>query len=174
MLPTTCSTVVRRVLAWVAVCCAIVALLPASIACWSASVALVEASRMPSWARESVSLIILVFEDVSSSNSLTRSRIGAVCRCTYFLRAKGLILPQKPSCVSGCKAGLPLAPEAAAAGWSCVVWERPAAPEREAPAHRPEAALQTYDSSFLRPPGGGASGLHSSKISKKYRRPEIA
>src|SRR5437764_1192506 len=35
MLVTTCSTVVRRVLAWVAVCCAIWALLPASIAWWS-------------------------------------------------------------------------------------------------------------------------------------------
>src|SRR5882724_2472835 len=83
---------------------------------------------MPSLARESTSLIILLLEAVSSSSSFTRSRIGAVWRCTYFLRAKGLILPQKPSWVSGCNAGLPLAPVVVvlwsaefevAAGWLC-------------------------------------------------------
>ena len=52
---------------------------------------------MPAWARESTSLIILLLDAVSSSSSLTRSRIGSVWRCTYFLRAKGLMRPQKPS-----------------------------------------------------------------------------
>src|SRR5713101_4990024 len=109
MLLTTPSTVVRRLLAWVAVCCAAVALLPASTACWSASLAFADAIWMPAWARESVSLIIFVLAAVSSSSSLTRSRIGWVWRCTYFLRAKGLTLPQKPSWVSTVNGALPVA-----------------------------------------------------------------
>src|SRR5512140_3628472 len=55
---------------------------------------------MPCWARESTSLMSLEFFEVSSSSSLTRLVTGPSWRCTYFLRAKGLILPQKPSCVS--------------------------------------------------------------------------
>src|SRR5579863_1181150 len=68
---------------------------------------------MPCWARESTSLIILVFPAVSSSSSFTRSRIGSVWRCTYFLRAHGFNLPQKPWRVSGCKGCFPVAPTVA-------------------------------------------------------------
>src|ERR1700758_940351 len=64
---------------------------------------------MPCWARASVSLIFLLFEAVSSSSSLMRSRIGSVCRATYFLRANGFTRPQKPSRASGCKGCLPVA-----------------------------------------------------------------
>src|SRR6185437_16911068 len=109
MLLTTPSTVVRRVLAWVAVFCAWVALLPASTACWSASLAFVDAIWIPCCARESTSLIIFEFAAVSSSSSFTRSRIGWVCFWTYFLRAKGLILPQKPWRLSYCKGAFPVA-----------------------------------------------------------------
>src|ERR1700690_3298049 len=116
MLLTTPSTVVKRVLAAVAVCCAAVALLPASTACWSASFAFMEAIWIPAWARESTSLIILLLAEVSSSNSFTRSRIGWVWRCTYFLRAKGLTLPQKPSWDSYVNGALPVALSAAGAG----------------------------------------------------------
>ena len=108
MFVTTCSTVWIRVVACCAVCCAAWARLPASIACWSASVALAEAILMPSWARESTSLIILLLLAVSSSNSFRRSRIGWVWRCTYFLRANGLTRPQKPSRAGGWR-GLPVA-----------------------------------------------------------------
>src|SRR5690242_13044958 len=111
MLLTTPSTVVRRVLAWVAVVCAWVALLPASTACWSASLAFADACWMPCWARLSTSLIIFEFAAVSSSSSLTRSRIGCVCFCTYFLRANGFTLPQKPWRLSYCRGALPVALE---------------------------------------------------------------
>src|SRR2546426_95758 len=184
MLPTTCSTVVRRVLAWVAVCCAIWALLPASIACWSASLALLDASRIPSVARESVSLIILLLAAVSSSSSLTRSRMGAVCRCTYFLRAKGFRWPQKPRGYLAAEAvcrwrqrfaephsGQPGPPEQAEnfgpagnsgpAGWRRVdlAWSsRPAAQGPEARARRLRAALRICDSSFQLPPSWGSTG----------------
>src|SRR5579863_2806606 len=64
---------------------------------------------MPAWARESVSLIALLLAAVRSSSSLTRSRIGSVWRCTYFLRAKGLTRPQKPSREGGARGALPVA-----------------------------------------------------------------
>src|ERR1700690_2391589 len=64
---------------------------------------------MPCWARASTSLICFVFAAVSSSSSLARSRIGSVCRATYFLRANGFTRPQKPSRASGCNGCLPLA-----------------------------------------------------------------
>src|SRR5581483_2732287 len=35
--------------------------------------------------------------------------MGVSCRCTYFLRAKGLIFPQKPWRVSYCNGALPVA-----------------------------------------------------------------
>src|ERR1022692_1776507 len=107
MLPTTCSTVFRRLLACNAVWLACWARLPASVACWSASLALADAWRMPSCARVSTSLIFLALAAVRSSSSFTRLRIGLSWRCTYFLRAKGFILPQNPcrmSGSSGCRA----------------------------------------------------------------------
>ena len=61
---------------------------------WSA---FAEAILMPSCARESTSLMYLAFWAESSSISLTRLRMGVIWRWTYFLRANGLILPQKPS-----------------------------------------------------------------------------
>src|SRR5215469_700692 len=64
---------------------------------------------MPCCARESTSLIIFEFVAVSSSSSLMRSRIGWVWRCTYFLRANGLIFPQKPWWLSYCNGALPVA-----------------------------------------------------------------
>src|SRR5215470_11426928 len=81
---------------------------------------------MPCWARLSTSLIIFVLDAVSSSSSFTRFWIGVSCRCTYFLRAKGFTLPQKPWRVSYCKGALPLAVsalvllEAAGADWLVV------------------------------------------------------
>src|SRR5690349_4210954 len=76
---------------------------------------------MPAWARASVSLMFLPFCEVSSSSSFTRSRIGSVWRCTYFLRAKGLTRPQKPSREGAARGALPVAlPESVddvAAGW---------------------------------------------------------
>src|SRR5437764_933081 len=64
---------------------------------------------MPCVARESTSLIIFELAWVSSSSSFTRSRIGWVWRCTYFLRANGLTLPQKPWRLSYCKGAFPVA-----------------------------------------------------------------
>src|ERR1700756_5060137 len=46
--------------------------------------------------------------------------MGAVWRCTYFLRANGFSLPQNPSWVSGCNGSLPVAASAlvgAGAAW---------------------------------------------------------
>src|ERR1700733_12656351 len=111
MLPTTVSTVWKRVVTCWELCWAAVALLQASRACGSASLALSEASLMPAWVRASVSLIALPLEEVISSSSLTRSRIGSVWRCTYFLRAKGLTRPQKPSRDGAARGALPLALE---------------------------------------------------------------
>src|ERR1039458_7290109 len=102
MLPTTCSTGGRRVRAWRAFWLACWARLPASVACWSASLALADAWRIPSCARASTSLMFLALAAVRSSSSFTRLRIGLSWRCTYFLRAKGLILPQNPWRSSGC------------------------------------------------------------------------
>src|SRR5437899_1406140 len=80
---------------------------------------------MPCWARLSTSLIIFEFAAVSSSSSFTRSRIGWVCFCTYFLRANGLTLPQKPWRLSYCRGALPVAPavevDDAACDWSLGV-----------------------------------------------------
>src|SRR3954465_6278270 len=122
MLLTTVSTVCTRVVTCCADCCTQVALLPASIACWSASLALSEASLMPEEARWSTSLICLLLAEVSSSSSLTRSRMGSVWRCTYFLRAKGLTRPQKPSRDGAAKGALPVAlPESPADDWLCWV-----------------------------------------------------
>src|SRR5580700_12007547 len=93
------------------------------MACWSASLALAEASWMPCWARASTSLICFELFAVSSSSSFTRSRMGSVWRCTYFLRAHGFILPQKPWRVSGCKGCFPVAPtvdEEVDEAWSVV------------------------------------------------------
>src|SRR5690349_12676081 len=55
---------------------------------------------MPCCERESTSLISLAFCAVRTSSSFTRSRTGESCRCTYFLRAKGFSLPQKPCFLS--------------------------------------------------------------------------
>src|SRR5579864_3676657 len=80
---------------------------------------------MPVWARESVSLMDLLLAEVSSSSSLTRSRMGSVWRCTYFLRANGFTRPQKPSREGGARGALPVAlsveagADEVAAGW---VW----------------------------------------------------
>src|SRR6201993_151217 len=79
------------------------------MACWSAWFALSEASWMPCVARASTSLICLLLAEVSSSSSFTRSRMGSVWRCTYFLRAKGLTRPQKPSRDGAARGALPVA-----------------------------------------------------------------
>src|SRR5437879_11239187 len=84
--------------------------------CWPDSLALEEFSLMLSWARESTSFIILLLLAVSSSSSFRRSRMGWVCRCTYFLRANGFTRPQKPSRAGGWS-GLPVA-LVAGAFWS--------------------------------------------------------
>src|SRR5207249_6290697 len=80
---------------------------------------------MPCCARLSTSLIIFVLAAVSSSSSLTRSRIGWVWRWTYFFRAKGLTLPQNPWRLSYCNGALPVALEplevAVCDDWSCEV-----------------------------------------------------
>src|SRR5882724_9213360 len=126
MLPTAVSTPVRRVLAVSAVVWAVLARLPASIACWSSSLALSAASLMPAWARESVSLMERVLPAVSSSSLLRLSATGGNWLFTYFLRAKGLTRPQKPSLVSMASGALPVALfEAVAAGAAAagvVVW----------------------------------------------------
>jgi hypothetical protein len=41
--------------------------------------------------------------------SQPNARMGSVCRCTYFLRAKGLTRPQKPSRDGAARGALPLA-----------------------------------------------------------------
>src|SRR5664280_2249456 len=51
--------------------------------------------------------MFLALAAVRSSSSFTRLRTGLSWRCTYFLRAKGFILPQNPcrmSGSSGCRA----------------------------------------------------------------------
>src|ERR1700690_28347 len=96
------------------------------MACRSASLAFAEAIWIPCCARESVSLIALVLDAVSSSSSFTRSRIGSVWRATYFLRANGFMCPQKPSRLAGCKGSLPVAESAFVPLWLLVdieVWE---------------------------------------------------
>src|SRR5215471_13515875 len=80
---------------------------------------------MPCWARPSTSLIIFEFEAVSSSSSLRRSRSGWVCFCTYFFRAKGFTLPQKPWWLSYCNGALPVAVSAVPVllGCDAVCWD---------------------------------------------------
>src|SRR5262249_26698857 len=77
------------------------------------------ALRIPSVARESTSAIVLEFLAVSSSSSLTRPRTGSSWRFTYFLRAKGFILPQKPSWRSYLSGSLPVAGRAFGLGVGC-------------------------------------------------------
>src|SRR5580704_535524 len=92
--------------------------------------ALSEAILMPAWARSSVSLIALPLAAVKSSSSLTRSRMGSVCRLTYVLRANGFTRPQKPSRAGACKGCLPVAVSvevvAGAVAWVWVdeVWAK--------------------------------------------------
>src|SRR5579864_5060191 len=70
---------------------------------------------MPCWARESTSLIALLFSAVIPSSSFTRSRIGTVKRCTYFLLANGCVTrftkfgsspSQKSLLLGGCSGSL--------------------------------------------------------------------
>src|SRR5579863_8901417 len=47
---------------------------------------------MPCCERASMSLIVAASEAVISSNSVSRSLIGRVIRCTYFLLANGCVI----------------------------------------------------------------------------------
>src|SRR5215831_2667804 len=91
MLATIRSAEVTFVEAWVAAVAADCALVPASVACWSARFTFSEANCNPFCERPSTSLILFAFSAVISSSSLTRSRIGTVYRSTYFLLANGCV-----------------------------------------------------------------------------------
>src|SRR6266567_1683035 len=119
---------------------------------------------MPCWARLSTSLIIFVLAAVSSSSSFTRSRIGWVCRWTYFLRAKGLTLPQNPWRLSYCSGALPVAVEpleVVCDDWSGEVdaagccWASAGSESKAATNHATTARFFIFD--ILR---GGAPGTH--------------
>src|SRR5262249_4072857 len=102
--------------------------------------------------------------------------------CTYFLRANGFRCPQKPSWVSGCNAGLPLAPvpvlwvvafwsvllDCWAAGWSCVV--EPLCCARAGSASTTARSSATNRRFFISTSSGwGGFGLLTNTLSRAFK-----